>query len=630
MSGARLVIALALVASSACSSIPSPSAACATLALSAWPNNDFTRPDATSSTGLRVALGHDAIGSDALLSMFPGVRTELEKLDGFGTMASLVFHIAGPIDAQRFAVTPEQSTAVTSPLALVALDSGEAVPLVIDVVEDPRADNTKRVLLARPLVPLSPATTYAAMVRASSGETCLDASAAMRLAIDGLAPPDAGVTRAKKVLVDGGFIADSSELAALTVFTTQSIRAPTSALVSDVEAYAASTGALAISNVSDLGPRGTHVAHVLRGTFEATHYRGASGLIAFDADNKPTREARVDIAFDLYLPDASAAAAPFPVAILTHGLNGTRQDVAPLAERFAAIGVASIAIDAPDHGARLAPGHISIVDFFGLDLASKTFEIGRVRDSFRQAYADLLQLSRLVTRAQGIDLLPLGQPDGVPEIKASEVMVVGHSLGGILGSGLLALDARCAVGALAGAGAGLTNIVLESGLLGAFVNALKRPGVSDADIRAFFPLLQTIFERGDPGNYAYALQRAPYGAPAATSLKHVLYLAVQDDRVVPNSTSEALARAAGVPQLPPVLSSVVGLPLGGALPISGNGREQKTAGYFQYDRFGDKKATHGDVTTSVEPQAQLVHFLETYLASGVPEIIDPYVVLGLK
>ncbi|MCA9669866.1 MAG: alpha/beta fold hydrolase [Myxococcales bacterium] len=607
-----------------------------------FPSNFWTKADATTRTGLRidiVAGNHPA--DDAAFSLYPELRDQLGELDGFGTMAGIVFRFSGPV-GERFAVAPDATTKASSPIVLVELASGEAVPLLLETVEDTKKPLPNRVLIAQPLVPLRAKTTYAAMIRASAvgaANGCLAPSPLMRrvidedtaeLTLDGYKRLAPDVPRAKKALVDAGFIAKPDELAALTIFTTQSIREPMAAIIEDVDAYAQSTG-FTISNVVDNGPSSTSVGHHLSGRFKSIDYRDpTSGRISFDSAGKPRRAGFNDLGFELYIPATSVAAPPYPIAILIHGLNGDR-NVGSFAELFAAKGVAAIAIDAPHHGERAKVPLLAVLDFFAVDIATKSFAMFKARDNFRQAYAELLQLSRLVTRVGGLDLLPATQPDGTPEIMASEIIVAGHSLGGILGSGLLAIDARCPMGILTAGGAGLTNILLESGLFGTFILGLKPAGTSDADVRSFFPLLQTLFERGDPGNFASGIQRTPWGAPGATTLKHVLYPMVENDKFVPNLPNEALARAAGVPQVPPVLHAVPGLEVTAKAPLSANGREGKTAAYFQYDIVnGSETATHTNLTGSPEARAQLSHWLETYLATGTPEVIDPYVTLGVK
>ena len=70
--------------------------------------------------------------------------------------------------------------------------------------------------------------------------------------------------------------------------------------------------------------------------------------------------------------------------------------------------------------------------------------------------------------------------------------------------------------------------------------------------------------------------------------------------------------------------------------MSGNLDATHTGGVFQYDVVldgagpGTEPATHSNVARSAESQEQLLHLLTTFYASGVGEILDPYVTLGTK
>ena len=100
---------------------------------------------------------------------------------------------------------------------------------------------------------------------------------------------------------------------------------------------------------------------------------------------------------------------------------------------------------------------------------------------------------------------------------------------------------------------------------------------------------------------------------------------------MPPATSRALARALGIPHIPPVLDPVELIPLETSAPVSNNVSDGfVTAGFFQFDRVTREgetvPATHDNTPFSEEGTEQAVRFLETWLA-GEAEIIDPYELL---
>ena len=101
---------------------------------------------------------------------------------------------------------------------------------------------------------------------------------------------------------------------------------------------------------------------------------------------------------------------------------------------------------------------------------------------------------------------------------------------------------------------------------------------------------------------------------------------------VGEGTARILARGLGLPQVQPVLEPVALLTLSASGPVRGNMRDGLvTGGHFQYDRVssddGPVEANHDNLSLSEESSTQFLHFLQSWLEDGVPEIIDPYSVL---
>ncbi|MCG3172091.1 MAG: hypothetical protein GMKNLPBB_00236 [Myxococcota bacterium] len=610
----------------------------------AFPSNFYTVDDPSTHTGIRLHFIKEELNPrEQTFRQYPDLNKELNQLDGFGTIAGVIVHLTAPFDTALFDVTATDTVSPSSPVMLIDVDAkspdaGKAVPVRIV----PRFVGQK-ILFAEPLFPLRPKTTYAFAVRSvnSPAMGCLAPSEATRTFLRGEASGK-GWDRLNRdresavaALRDKGFIRSVEELAYLTIYTTQSIEEDIRAIVEDVENFAKTEGFKIDPASMKVEVTGTcPIAVKSTGTFNAYSYQNANGLIEWK-DGKPVRQKQPEpLRFDFWLPcETETVKAPFPVSIEQHGLNGDRGSMHSKMARLAPLGVAMLSIDAPSHGYRnKGVKGLDVIGFFAVNTqgARQPFNMLKARDNFREAYAELLMLSRLA--AAGIDLLPAGAPDGKPEIQAKDVMYIGHSLGGILGTGYMAMDRLNSMGVLVAGGGGLTNILLESALFGTFIKLLAPPNTTEAQVQAFFPVLQTMFEKGDPGNLAHLIHRNPMGGAGPSKRKHVLFQAVEQDTYVPNLPNELLGRALGIPLLQPVLHPVPGMPLENrALPVSANSTDGLTAGYFQFDIQNRKdKADHSGFENTEEARTQWLHWYKTWLEKGSPELIDPYKTLGVK
>ena len=235
----------------------------------------------------------------------------------------------------------------------------------------------------------------------------------------------------------------------------------------------------------------------------------------------------------------------WPVVIFQHGITRNRGDALAVAPALAAAGFVVLSIDLPLHGisassplaalrqagrersfdldlvnnSTTAPGPDGTPDGSGqhfINLASLITS----RDNLRQAMADLLGLSKSIA---GIDL----DADGTPDLDASQVRFLGHSLGGVVGASYLSLDSSVGAATLAMPGMGIGKLLDASGAFGPVVSAgLAASGVNEGtdDYETFIRFAQTLVDAADPVNYLVDLKA-----------KHPLHLIeVINDTTLPN------------------------------------------------------------------------------------------------
>lgn len=248
----------------------------------------------------------------------------------------------------------------------------------------------------------------------------------------------------------------------------------------------------------------------------------------------------------------------WPVVIYQHGITRNRTDMLAVADAFASVGVAVVAIDQPLHGVvpavapQLAPLYIENTPFgaianertFDADYWNNTtgapgpdgipdpsgtssfnlFSLLTARDNLRQASADL---SILALSLPNISV----DGDATPDLDGANVGTVIHSLGTTVGVPFVAVEPIVSHAYLNAA----TGSIIRTGVAGAFgarINAgLAGAGVfpGTPEYEQFLIAAQTILDSGDGINWA----------KAAAARVPILHNMVIGDMTVPNTVAGA-------------------------------------------------------------------------------------------
>src|SRR5438552_7804212 len=267
------------------------------------------------------------------------------------------------------------------------------------------------------------------------------------------------------------------------------------------------------------------------------------------------------IPFTVTIPSGTPPSGGWPIIIQQHGLGGQRDTVVGLAEAAAVRGFASIGIDAAQHGYRLfgcgpsapcsqdtrnnlggtaAPDGFADGSFAGFSVSFLAENLGffqafhnflGVRDNFRQTYADLLSLVRLL-HGHSIDSALH------TTLNDSEIFYVGHSLGGLMGSGFVPIEPGVSGALLNATGGGLTNELFSNSSIGAGALPTVQSilGLDTAQVFDHFAfgtnLVQEILDPADAVNSASLLLSPAIGAP-----RNVIQVEDYGDQVVPNEAN---------------------------------------------------------------------------------------------
>lgn len=654
----------------------------------------------------RIDLGR-LPSEDTAIESFPGypdsLRLTLRDLDGFSVAAPVFFWFSGgSLDPSSLPETVEATTREDSSVFLLDVDSASPtafrrVPVFVHWHEE----LSQLALRPREGYPLIPGRRYAAVVttglRDDSGEPIGPSArfAAIRDApMRPTDPIDAEAydqyTPVLSSLASNGVPRET--VAGLAVFTVQTVArdmvdaralvwAGDPQVVTLVDAVSAGDPLDMLLGIPSVDQPGLDVAggvaHSQIGWLIHGSFR--SPWLISDADRVHGRFRRDDagvlvttrddsVPFTITLPSGTVES--LPVVVFQHGLGSERSTMLGVADALAASGYAVIAIDIPYHGLRAAgdpvddrhnygggagpdgfgerTGSNVYLDYLGvLDTAGELepFHPNYIRDTFRQSVVDLMMAVRVVREGDwsAVRALP-----GLEALGFSEEALgfIGISLGGIVGTVFVASEPEIGAAVLNVTGGDLTRLLERSAAFsGLFLPILlPRVGVDAGRLdpvgypisfRPEVAIVQTLLDRGDAIAFASLLAARPV---------HLLFQMAEHDESVPNSATEALARAAGasIIDVEPVYTDLPRemAPLRENVP---HDADRLTRGLYVF-----APATHGLLTRRrgtqtreqpVEPPfaetaprevnnpvdqalAQAVHFFDSW-RSGSAEIIRP-------
>lgn len=581
--------------------------------LVAFPDDFLTMDAPGTLTGVHVAIPPSARWTQtALPADVADVIPAMNTLDGWGTTAGIELRLTAPLQDPPSG-SPASLQSDTLQLWEIS-DTPHRIPYETEL-----ADQNDTIILW-PTVPLAPSTLHAVFMKrtektASGGGDVCPSSTLQQLLLGTATTPELKrlVPRHARALKASGVKA--ADVGAAVVFTTQSISEQSLAIEKDIAGRT-----YAWASPPSCAPQAQF--QLCSATYHAYDYRDAAGTVT-----GTTPVSSYTLTARIWLP--LSAPKPWPVVIFGHGLGGDTTEGDPLGAATAPMGIAAIGIDAVDHGQH--PGapmgqFPDILAFLGSNTGN--LEPLVIRDNFRQSTYDKLQLLQVLLQDGDLD------GDGRPDIDTSRMAYYGASLGGVMGPELLAVQDHLGLTVLSVPGGRISSIMEYAPEL-AFLTPLFQGNLNTADDMArYYPMLQTVLEKGDSANYGPHVLTNRY-ASASALIPQLMFNEVLDDQVVGNVSNHALARALNVPELPPVLIDVGIIPLLTGSSVSGDLDGGKvTAALFQYDRITEspggsvKAATHSNVSASVEGLYQTTEFLRTWVAGGPPVIVNPYAALG--
>jgi pimeloyl-ACP methyl ester carboxylesterase len=502
--------------------------------------------------------------------------------------------------------------------------------------------------------PLRPGTTYAAVLTTGitpKGGGTFDRGADFDAMLADSAPGDADLKAAweqykplRDWIADTGVDPDTILNAA--VFTTQQPTEIVSALREEIHADGAPTVSdlTVCSSASTKSPcedaEGRGKCHAPNPAFTEIH--GRISLPIFQKgkppyknpedggeieqkNGKPVIQDHMDVCFAVSVPTAPAPAAGYPVLVYGHGTGGS------FAGEMGSSGFASVvaggptpsalvAIDLPEHGERRGDSDEEPDGLFYNFLNPRA-----ARDNVLQGAADLMSVVYWVKQG-GIGAGDSPTSAAIP-FDPSRIVLMGHSQGATHAS-LVAPNEPDIIGAvLSGIGGHLGTSMLSKtkpvDIAAAVPFGLMDPDknlkLSGEIYNPALAIIQSVFDRADPINYARDVWRNP---TAAVPQGHHLFMTYGlGDSYAPEPTQRAYARAAGLTQVQPVLVEL-NLPQAPA-PLSDNlgvGGAPRTIGVRQYKPSADVDGHFVGVDQGEAGRPDVERFLNQLLDGQEPAI----------
>ncbi|HEY3445479.1 MAG TPA: hypothetical protein VGK67_03900 [Myxococcales bacterium] len=428
----------------------------------------------------------------------------------------------------------------------------------------------------------------------------------------------------------------SGRIAVAVVFTTQSVTAQLAAIHDQIDSApapvlradawqtprGATSGAAAASYQFEWKPGEVVDYRLLEGRFTGQNYQegqlpylSSGGALHFEA-GAPKAVREEDLRFVLTVPaEPPRSGSCYRLVEVAHGTGGDAYSFHGdgTAGRLAARGLAAISLDQPLHGLR-AEGQVFDVNMVSFNY----FNPDSARSVFRQSAADTFQLTKFARESLKVPAAksPTGQDLC---FEPEKIGFFGHSHGGITGAIAAAHERRVGAWMLSGAGGVLSRTLVERKDpmdIQAMVSFLLSLPADEplSELHPVATLIQTITDVTDPVNYApYWAARADFGAPSSVMLTSGMH-----DVYTPPSTTAAMAVAARVPILAPVVESwpeyaASAMAVAATAPVEANLAGGATGGFLQWtdDLAGDDVDTHFVVFHRPEAIHASMRFLES-------------------
>ena len=501
-----------------------------------FPSNAYTKSDAATDTGLRVAMPAGALASNSTVVAID--LSEWNRNDGFSPNTPLLAFLPG-IDAAASNLPTwadiGASLADDASVVLIDTESGERVPLWAEL--DAHADDdADRLLTIRPAVVLPEGHTFTVGLRgmADAAGAAIEPSTSFVVYRDNLSTGIDAI-EARRPEMEAGFTAlvdagvTRSELQLAWTFTVASTRNISERMLHIRDEALAELGDVAPAyTITAVTPNSDdNIALQIEGTYTVPNFLttdgspGNSFYYSSDAvDSLPEQNGTLESPFVCNISVATMnGTEPGHLVEYGHGLLGDHKEinagnVRAMSNEHNVVHCATkwAGMSEDDIGNAVA----TLGEFSNFD---------SMADRLQQGVLNQIFLGRLMTRAGGLGDDPNFQrADGTPLIDTSHLDYDGNSQGAIMGAMLAAVSPDIERVVLGVTGINYSLLLPRSVDFDTYEAIFKPAYPNDLDRVMIVSVTQMLWDRGEGAGYVQHLTNDAYpGTEAKTVLLHVAF-----------------------------------------------------------------------------------------------------------
>ena len=553
----RALVVTLLIGASACDHPPGPppeaAPGCNPVAgddcLTPFPSSFYEAVDATTATGVRVAIAADALPRT---SSNPPIQIKSDRYDhkdGFSPATPLVVYFAAGVGAAQLPTADDPSATLTPSGVVQLLDmaDGARVPVFaeLDVNAGP---GDRQALLIHPLVRLAPSHHYVcALLGLLDGKGQAISTAPFRALRDGTPLSQSLTPLAARydeifALLDKAGVARS----ALTLawdFHTASDATATGHLTAMVARALPQVPTLKWTIVNSTDNPAPHVLREIAATFETPSFltdESPKAALAVDAKGAPMQTGLGSAQLLVHIPScATTASAPLPVMVYGHGLFN---DVSELDDPYLEeLGDTLCMVRIATNWTGLATDDTTLLASW---IPGDLNRLTNLTDRLQQAHVNAQVMARLfATRMKDDPAFAVG---GHAVTDGKQLYYYGNSDGGIQGATFMALSADVTRGVLGVPGCEWSLMLFRAYAFGGLIPVLNSLLPDTLDQQVLVAVSQSEWDYTDPATFApHLLAESLAGVPP----KRILLEESMGDAQVPNVATRVLARTMGAPGL---------------------------------------------------------------------------------
>jgi hypothetical protein len=518
-----------------------------------FPSNVWTVADPSTPTRRHVEFGPTTLPG-------PSDPAPFRLSDGFSAGAGIMAHLPGATtQGLPSPLTIARSLDADSPTVLIEADTERRVAHFSEL-DQSHGDDTRRVLIIRPVVRLKSGTRYIIAVRGvvDAAKMALEPSPVFRALRDEAKSDEPSVDLRRRLYADifahlkrAGVRREDLQLA--WDFTVASEANNTRWVLAMRDQALSQVGADGPDyRLDSVEPNpSADIAVRLKGTMTVPLYLdspGPGGNLQLGEGGLPQQSGTAEYGFLVIVPKSVALGTPGALLQIGHGLFGRRDQAGGFAAFANQRSYVLIATDMIGMSTEDVPHVASIIT--GKDMS----KFKSVADRLDQGLVNALLAMRMAWGRLARD--PALSFAGQSAIKTDERYYLGGSQGGIFGASYMALSTDVTRGLLAVPGQPYNLLLNRSVDFDPYLTVMRASFPDPVDLQIALGLTQMFWDRAEPTGFAHRIEQPLPNTPPHRVLMQV---AIGDHQVT-TLGAHVMARSIGAQSIKPAVRPIFGVP----------------------------------------------------------------------